>query len=416
MPMLFGCMLPALLAGLLPQAPPAKSTDVLVRAARIILEPGTVLTDQALLIRDGAIAQVGTEIPPEAAAAAQLVEFSGRTIVAGFVDPHSHLGLGADLAERVTAFTPALHAADAFDPFDVELLRQARGGVTTAVLAPLSANTFGGIAAVVHTGAVGTVDKTEAYLKIALVAESLDQERAPTSHIGAAELIRTSFRSARVDVGDASANAKTLRDALSGNLPTVFHARTHAEISAALDLCEDLNLQPILLGADAAARSLSRLAAVRASIILAPLTLDARQPVLELPASLERAGIPFSFTTVPTIAPATPRPQTEGRGGRGRRGAATAEQTPPPVPDIGHPDSLRLSAALAIRHGLSRDGALAALTRTPATQCGIGATTGTLRRGAHADFLVFSGDPLDLRSRLEAVYVRGRVLAMENQR
>ena len=72
-----------------------------------------------------------------------------------------------------------------------------------------------------------------------------------------------------------------------------------------------------------------------------------------------------------------------------------------------------MSAALAVRHGLSRGAALAALTRIPAEQCDAAATVGSLREGCHADFLVFSGDPLDLSSRLEAVFINGRRIDIE---
>jgi imidazolonepropionase-like amidohydrolase len=400
-------------------AAPGGAQDLLVRASRIVLEPGTVLTDQALLIRDGKIAQVGPEIPPEALAAATVVEFAGRTIVPGFVEPHTHLGLGEDLAERSSTFTPELRAGDAFDPFDADLARKARGGITTAVLAPLSANTLAGIASIVRTGAVGALQDGDAYLKIALVAESLDQERFPTSLMGATDLIRRSFAAARAAGGDRDASGRALREALSGNARTLFHARTHAEITAALDLCAELALTPILLGADEAARSIPRLRALGAQVILAPLTPDAREPLLALPAQLEAASVPLAFTTLPAPKGAPARAASAGLGGRrggGRRGGGPPpETTPAPVPAVGHPDALRLSAALAVRHGLSRDAALGALTRVPAALCGLAPARGTLRRGAHADFLVFSGDPLDLTTRLEAVYIGGTALQDETE-
>jgi imidazolonepropionase-like amidohydrolase len=383
--------------------------DLLVRAPRIVLEPGAVLTGQALLIRDGRIAQVGAEIPPEAIAAARVVEFGEHTIVPGFVDPHTHLGLGDDLAERSSAVTPELRAGDAFDPFDEDLARKARAGITAAALAPLSANTFAGRAGVVRTGAIGALQPQDAYLKIALVAESLDQERFPTSLMGATDLIRRSFAAARAAGDDSDASAAALRDALAGGMRTMFHARTHAEITAALDLSEELAIAPILLGADEAARSLERLRALRASVVLAPLTPSSREPLLALPALLEAAGVPISFTTVPAMEIAAQRQAAQRPGRRGGRGRseAPAENTPAPVPPIGRAQGLRVSAALAVRYGLSREGALGALTRVPAAQCGLAPARGTLRRGAHADFLVFAGDPLDLTSRLEAVYIGG---------
>jgi hypothetical protein len=60
------------------------------------------------------------------------------------------------------------------------------------------------------------------------------------------------------------------------------------------------------------------------------------------------------------------------------------------------PDQLRLSAALAVRAGLDRKTALQALTRMPAVLLDQQTAVGSLRQGNAADFLVFTGDPLDL--------------------
>jgi imidazolonepropionase-like amidohydrolase len=49
----------------------------------------------------------------------------------------------------------------------------------------------------------------------------------------------------------------------------------------------------------------------------------------------------------------------------------------------------------------------AAITATPAEVLGLGERVGSLLQGRDADFAVFSGDPLDLTSRLLAVYVAG---------
>ena len=68
------------------------------------------------------------------------------------------------------------------------------------------------------------------------------------------------------------------------------------------------------------------------------------------------------------------------------------------------------TAALAVGYGCSRATALAALTSMPASICGIDTTHGTLRRGCDADFAVFTGDPIDLTSRLVAVYGNGALL------
>ena len=76
----------------------------------------------------------------------------------------------------------------------------------------------------------------------------------------------------------------------------------------------------------------------------------------------------------------------------------------------GSPERVRLSAVLAVRHGLSRPAALAALTRTPATMLGQQAAVGSLRQGCAGDFVVFAGDLLDLGARHVATWVDGKLV------
>ena len=402
--------------GLLALTATGQDQTLLVKAPRIVVAPNVILEDQSLLIRDGVIARVGPEIPEAAKRNATVVEFEG-TIVPGFVNPHTHLGLGADLAERISALTPDLKASDAFDPFDEWLLRNARRGVTTLGLAPLSANTFAGMSAVVKAGEIGEVIDDSCYMKIALVNEAFDQQRYPTSRMGAADLIEQSFADARLATTPNDAETAALRNVLSGSTRLAIHARTHGSITAALDLCDELGITPILIGADKADRSAKRIAALGGSVILSGLAMTDSRTALELPAKLHAAGVQLSFmadrepsASAGSSGPAMP-PGIPARFRSQFQSAAPAAGPPTP----GHPDSLRLSAALAMRHGLPRDAALATLTRTPATQCGVQDSAGSLRQGCAADFAVYSGDPLDLTSRLTAVYVAGQPIDLQGE-
>jgi imidazolonepropionase-like amidohydrolase len=71
-------------------------------------------------------------------------------------------------------------------------------------------------------------------------------------------------------------------------------------------------------------------------------------------------------------------------------------------------ESLRLSAAMCVRAGLDAQTAWEALTSTAAQIAGAGERVGRLTPGADADFVLWSGDPLELSSRVQAVYIEGR--------
>jgi len=69
---------------------------------------------------------------------------------------------------------------------------------------------------------------------------------------------------------------------------------------------------------------------------------------------------------------------------------------------------LILQAALAVREGLDRDTALRAVTITPARIMRVADRIGSLAPGKDADVVIWSGDPFDVMSRVEAAYIGGR--------
>jgi len=69
---------------------------------------------------------------------------------------------------------------------------------------------------------------------------------------------------------------------------------------------------------------------------------------------------------------------------------------------------LIVQAALAVRDGLDRETALRAVTINPARIMRVADRIGSLAPGKDADVTVWSGDPLDVMSRVELAYIAGR--------
>lgn len=208
----------------------------------------------------------------------------------------------------------------------------------------------------------------DAFVGFSLARAARNQERDPTSLMGAREMLREAFEAARVGV-EVGPDLAVLRQVMSGARRAMFYADTFAELNAALALGKEFNFAPVVIGARDARKVMGKLAERSAGVVLGALSPTARIADLELPAKLAASGVPFCFA--------------------------------------GRPDQLRLSAALAVRHGLSRDAAHAALTRTPAALLGQQAKVGALRQGCDADFLVFEGDLLDLGAAHVATWVDG---------
>ena len=362
----------------------ADGSSVLIRAGNLVVAPNEWLSgaDARILIRDGKVAGIGASIPAEAARRARQINWEHATVAPGLVAVHDLLDQGADLGESIDAFTPSLVTADAFDPFGEELAGRPRTGITAVALAPTSDNTFGGIASVVQPGTTamgGQVLPGLGYLKLALVRESLKNDRFPTSRMGAADLIRSAFRDAQRPLGPNGEGLSVVRGALEGGTPIAIHARTHAELTTALDLAAEFEITPILLEVqEIEDKTLERLRGSGVSLALAPLGYGSTEEQLEMPARLGAAGVRFSFLAT--------------------RGT-----------------DLRRAAALAIQHGLDRAKALAAITQIPAEQIGAGDRIGTLRVGRNADFVVMNGDPVDLSSNLIQVWIGGEPVHVSAQ-
>ena len=359
------------------QKPVAHRGTLLVEAKRIHVSSDRVIENSAILIRNGKVLYVGKEIPEDAKKTADKISFPNGTVIPGMINVHTNLGHGKDLEEKIDAFTPELSAAEGFDPFVPEVLRSAKAGITTAGLAPTSRNAFAGQGAAVHTGKIGKVIVESTYLKMSMLGAALIQDRFPTSRMGAADLIRRVFKQARSVIGPTDGRLKILNDVVTGSRRLAFHVGTEAEINSVLDLSKEIAIKPLLVGCEEGHKCIERIPTLTAGVVLAPLTFGSPEKRLSFPGELEKLGVKFSFM---------------------------AER----------PEDLRISAALAVRHGATAKTVLAALTETAATHTDAASQVGTLFEGRSADFCVFSGDPLDLTSRILAVYISGVPVALDS--
>ncbi|HEY5758876.1 MAG TPA: amidohydrolase family protein [Steroidobacter sp.] len=147
-----------------PQATPAPSTPApytstyqapasgptLIRGATVLTGTGTRIDNGDVLIVDGKISAVGTQL--SAPAGAKVIEANGRWVTPGLIDVHSHLGVyaspgvdahsdGNEMVDPVTAQAWAEHAVWPQDPgFQTAL----EGGITSMQILPGSGNLIGG--------------------------------------------------------------------------------------------------------------------------------------------------------------------------------------------------------------------------------------------------------------------------------
>jgi imidazolonepropionase-like amidohydrolase len=129
------------------QTGPPAAPDLLIRNGTILTVTHGVIQNGSVLVHNGKIAQIGTNIsaPP----GATVIDASGKFVMPGIIDCHSHLALDSDVNEATNPITPSMNMLDAFVNTDKGLYQALAGGVTSLLLLHGSANMIGGQAVVI---------------------------------------------------------------------------------------------------------------------------------------------------------------------------------------------------------------------------------------------------------------------------
>src|SRR5579872_6503026 len=161
-------LLPALLLAILTPAPALENDAAPIQHSAaphdVVIRGGTLLTithgrieNGSIYIHDGKIAAIGKSV--QAPAGAQVIDASGKWVMPGLIDSHSHIALDGDVNEATSPITPHMMMKDAFDYNDKMIYRALAGGVTTSLLLHGSANMIGGQAVVIkHKYGLGRDD------------------------------------------------------------------------------------------------------------------------------------------------------------------------------------------------------------------------------------------------------------------
>lgn len=129
--------------------------DSLPKAQTVLIRNATVWTNTAqgilknadVLLKNGKIAQVGTNLP--SAGVDRVIDGTGKHLTNGIIDEHSHIAISAGVNEWTQASSAEVSIADVVNSEDINIYRQLGGGVTTAQLLHGSANPIGGQSALI---------------------------------------------------------------------------------------------------------------------------------------------------------------------------------------------------------------------------------------------------------------------------
>jgi imidazolonepropionase-like amidohydrolase len=396
---------------------PAKNADVPVvyRGARIHTAAGPVIERGVLIVLKGKILDVGTEEQVQVPANAIVRDVSGKVIIPGLVDTHSHIGIfnrpatstGADGNEMTGPVQPGLRAIDAIDPNDPGIKMALAGGVTTANIMPGSGNAIGGQTLYVKlrgafieamrvlTGQVlgGIKFANGENPKGAYGGKN----QAPVTRMKLAALQREqlvkaqaykrqwdNYKKVKADGKDATApdrdiNLDPLVEVLERKRTVHFHTHRADDIMTAVRLAEEFGFEIVLQHCTEGYRVAEELAKrgiwVSLTLIDSPGGKPEAMGLLEENAAiLSKAGVKVAINTDDFI--------TESR-------------------------FFLRTGAIAVRGGLSEDLALKGLTLHGAQMLHLEHRCGSLEKGKDADFVVLSGAPFSVYTQVLETYIEG---------
>jgi len=130
-----------------PQQAPAIHNDVVIKGGTLLTVTHGRIENGSVYIHNGKIAAIGKTV--QAPGNATVIDATGKWVMPGIIDSHSHIALDNDVNEATSPITPHMMMKDAFDYNDKAIYRALAGGVTTSLLLHGSANMIGGQAVVI---------------------------------------------------------------------------------------------------------------------------------------------------------------------------------------------------------------------------------------------------------------------------
>jgi imidazolonepropionase-like amidohydrolase len=391
----------------------AGAEPLLVRNGTLLTVTGGTLESTDLLIEDGRIAAIGPDL--EAPAGARVIDATGRFVMPGIVDSHSHMGVyswpgvaaNSDGNEMTDPVSANMRAADAIWTEDPAFERARAGGVTTVQIIPGSGNLIGGQGATLKLRPAADLDRMRFAgaprgIKMALGENPKgvygERKQMPSTRMGNMALFRDAFnrtlnyrarwaawndkdKDERGAPPERDLELEVLSEVLDGAIRVHVHSYRKDGILQFLDIADEYgfavaSFQHCLEGYKIASELKKRDIAVATFAHWWGYKVEAWDGIPHNAALLARDGVKVSI----------------------------------------HSDSgnliqrLYTEAAVAARYGLSVDDALRAVTINAAAAIGVDDRIGSLEVGKDADLAIFTRHPLDVYTLVETTMIDGEVV------
>lgn len=383
---------------------PALAQSVAITGGKVVIGDGSPPIDGGtVILSNGRVVAAGRSVAIPAGA--QQIDATGKWVTPGIVAGFSRIGLAGvdavddsnDSSAKSTPFSAALDIALALNP-DVEAISVNRAaGVTRAVVSPDAGNAiFAGQGAVIDTGAdPNAVTRARAFQFLEFGETGV--RRAGGSRPALVAAFRNALSEARdyqagrlrEDSLLKRADAAALVPVVTGAQKLIVHVESAADILAVLSLKRDYPaLSLIMVGVTEGWRVAPQIAAAGIPVIASA--------VNDLPASFEQIAA------------------TQSNVGRMKAAGVTVaigiiddDDTRQAMHGAQYAGNLVALTHVPGAMGMNWDDAFAAITSKPAQVIGLGAEIGSLQPGRRGDVVIWDGDPLEVTSGVEAVWIDG---------
>jgi len=381
---------------------------VAIRNGTIITATGGTIASGTVLVRDGKIAAVGTNV--SIPAGAEVYDATGKFVSPGIIDAHSHIANDA-INEGSVSVSSMTGMEDVLDPTDINIYRDLAGGTTTSNILHGSANAIGGKTVVIKLR-YGKTRASDLIFQGALpgikfaLGENVTRKRGqaptnpqrfPTTRQGVEYVIRDAFTRAkayRKDWQEYEAKKKAGQDVLAprrdlqldalvevleGKRLVHAHSYRADEILMLIRLADEMGFkittfQHVLEGYKVAKEIAAHNAGASTFSDWWGYKMEAADAIPHNASLMTHKGVLVSINS------------------------DDAEQA----------RRLNMEAAKAIRYGdVTEDQAFAMVTINPAKQLKIDNRVGSIEVGKDADLVVWNHHPLSTTAIVERTYIDG---------
>lgn len=393
------------------QSSNAENRIAIVNATLLTITDGTI-EKGTVLIENGRIKGVGArlKLPP----GTEILDATGKVVSPGLINPHSHTGIypllglsgNVDLSETEGDVHADLRSEDAVNTDDLEIPRAVSGGVTTIQVLPGSDNNIGGFTTVLRLNGAQSIDDAKfpgapPGMKWAWgenpKVEHEGKGGHPTTLMGEAAIVRQRLYDAQQYAARWKAweegehkglsparnlQLEGLAEVLAGKVRVHVHAYQTDQIEELFKIADEFHfhiaaihhaLEAYMIAPELARRNIS----VVTFADYWGYKVEAWNAIPQNAYILWKNGV--------TVSMHTDSPVMEDR-------------------------DYRLQGAILRHYGMPEDVALQMLTINPAKILGIDDRVGSIAVGKEADLVVWSGDPLELSSQAELVYIAGKLV------